>query len=46
MRNKVTRVELENIEIKKENLETKEELKQLSLTVRSLVKKLEELTED
>jgi integrase len=45
VKSKVAKVELENIEIKKENLETKKELKQLSLTVKSLVKKLEKLTE-
>jgi len=45
MKSKVAKVELENMEIKKGNLETKAELKELSLTVRSLVKKLEKLTE-
>jgi len=46
VKSKIAKVELENIEIKKQNLETKKEMKELSLTVRSLVKKLEKLTED
>ena len=45
VKSKIAKVELENMEIKKGNLETKAELKELSLTVKSLVEKLEKLTE-
>ena len=45
LKEKFSEMELENFQTKKENLETKAELNELSLTVRSLVKKLEQLTE-